>query len=421
MTLDEATSNKDEEPDRDMRLNTAKSQLLEFQSLGLRRRGPFYLFRTNDEVALFAKMARTANRAVVHVDDRTHEAPDPWHAVLYLQKEVQTWGFLPPSQSPGAPLFRGQRNVDWPMVSSLRRQKTPAERAHAKHLLDLYCRCLEAFEIEETAAILKPDSHIATAQHYGMPTPYLDFTVDPLIAVYFACTNARENDRVVVYQMHFNDAHGLGARVLVPPPWVRRLRRQKGLFLHSETDEDLRNYCRRVVFPATAEYTAWLDESEPVLPETKWFSDLAAWIAGAGHSQLNACLSLADVQTRVVAACGKPPFLYDSLRAGPVAEWYQFLGEMAEWLALRASGPDSIHWDCVPLIQLVHDNPGWYRTFELAMKLLPSLVGEFLPAGESPNQSLLDLWNQIKRCLRENDARRGVWDVKGFASPVPAR
>ena len=369
-------------------------------------------------MALFTEMARTANRAVKRIDDCI-EAPDPWHAVLYLQKEVQAYGLLEPSRSPGAPLFRGQANVKWPIVSSLRRQKTPKKMADAKHLLELYCRCLQAFEIEETPAVVKPDSHIATAQHYGMlPTPYLDFTVDPLIAVYFACLKADENEPVVVYQMHFNHAHSLGARVLVPPPWVRRLRRQKGLFLHSETDEDLRNYCRKIVFPAAADYTAWLDGREQVLPETKWFSDLSRWITGAGKRQLNAHLSPDDVRAHVVDSCGKPPFLYDSLRPGPMAQWHLFLEEMTEWLALRASGPDSIHWDCIPVIHLVHNNPGWYRTFKSAMKLLPSLVGEFLPSGQSPNQHLLELWHQIERCLQENDARRSVWDVKGLVPRI---
>ena len=44
------------------------------------------------------------------------------------------------------------------------------------------------------------------AQHYGVPTRYLDWTSNPLVALYFACRN-NKNEDAAVWILHFRNYH----------------------------------------------------------------------------------------------------------------------------------------------------------------------------------------------------------------------
>ena len=71
--------------------------------------------------------------------------------------------------------FRGQRR-DWPLRPSLFRL-TAASRELADqrfHRLYAWARATQGLE-----PIASEDCLLAVAQHYGIPTPFLDFTTDP--------------------------------------------------------------------------------------------------------------------------------------------------------------------------------------------------------------------------------------------------
>lgn len=84
--------------------------------------------------------------------------------------------------------FRGQVEP-WPPHTSLMRlyeQRGPAQVEHVKAKLGRFKDFLrshrELWEIAEDRNAL-----FAVAQHYGIPTNYLDFTTEPAIAGFFAC------------------------------------------------------------------------------------------------------------------------------------------------------------------------------------------------------------------------------------------
>lgn len=81
---------------------------------------------------------------------------------------------------------------------------------------------------------------LAVAQHYGLPTRLLDWTTDPLVAAYFACSGLSANEDSAVFVVRdgsrldtvkFPNPFELRAMALVLPPHVTdRLAAQSGLF-----------------------------------------------------------------------------------------------------------------------------------------------------------------------------------------------
>lgn len=101
-------------------------------------------------------------------------------------------------------LYRGQADESWPLKPKIYRQDSSGQRIY-KNNIDII---LTIFEREAYPYILKKnitallnkekyviDFRVMTiAQHYGVPTQLLDFTRNPLVALYFACVSDGKND-----------------------------------------------------------------------------------------------------------------------------------------------------------------------------------------------------------------------------------
>lgn len=90
-------------------------------------------------------------------------------------------------------LFRGQSR-DWPLQPSISRS---TDRANAEARLREFASWVRRSQ-ELQSLHDSDDAIIATAQHYGIPTSFLDWTTDPEVAGYFA-SGRHSSDSGVIY------------------------------------------------------------------------------------------------------------------------------------------------------------------------------------------------------------------------------
>ena len=98
------------------------------------------------------------------------------------------------------PLFRGQLDSSWPLIDSVSRLSNNHTTEYNRILSAL--RCTTFREIISSSIFWNEmtqgqvdgeeynllDDNRFLAQHYDIPTTLLDYTLDPEIAMYFACT-----------------------------------------------------------------------------------------------------------------------------------------------------------------------------------------------------------------------------------------
>lgn len=163
--------------------------------------------------------------------------------------------------------FRGQvRN--WPLQSAFVR-RGPAEREAA---LDRIATFKAWIEREPALADIAADDDavIAVAQHYGLPTNFIDFSTEPRVAAFFAvhdapepagpgelgcivCLNSADFARFSQAMSNVRPELGQGEPIRVDIPELWRLQAQHGTFLHYPFDAGFERTIYdmdRLVFPA---------------------------------------------------------------------------------------------------------------------------------------------------------------------------
>lgn len=239
------------------------------------------------------RLLAEVHKGIERVDSRTWRASSAWHAAAWLGS-IATEAAIRPQDpnasddlrvtSSGPLIFRGQRDARWPILPSIAREEPlPHVRAVFRFMLAMN------FMMDwEEMPRLHPSVHVGTAQHYGiLKTGFLDFTADPLIALFFSCDGAQNGDEAAAYCLPVFDAMSIGSRFLIAPPWIRRIHRQLGIFVEAGT-EDLGPSCYRIVFPADDSYadSAMGPSHEEIYPEDPWFEDACRWALGGPPDEL---------------------------------------------------------------------------------------------------------------------------------------
>lgn len=144
-------------------------------------------------------------------------------------------------------VFRGQAG-DWELLHSIGRNGSYVPAKERQLFLSF-----KSWFYSYTRVEPKDDMDILfLAQHYGLKTRLLDWTTNPLIALYFACSTEGESsqDGIIYFKKRksagefLKEAHtcfpfkGVCSQLLIPDYIDIRYRNQSGLFYFFENPED---------------------------------------------------------------------------------------------------------------------------------------------------------------------------------------
>jgi hypothetical protein len=105
-------------------------------------------------------------------------------------------------------VYRGDRNADWPLLTSLDKLGG-AGRPHSK--ADLEEHILRNFIRYSRPYFSQPPVNewevLVAAQHHGLPTRLLDWTYSPLVAAHFATVDAGRESARVVWRLDWKCVH----------------------------------------------------------------------------------------------------------------------------------------------------------------------------------------------------------------------
>jgi len=116
-------------------------------------------------------------------------------------------------------LWRGQRRSEWKITSTLARSSKPSIGIdHLYNFRDAVARCTS---IEYDISSRNPDAEDeklklwALGQHHGLLTPFIDWTVYPFVALFFALAEPDDScETRAVYAIHWDEVRAVNFQLL---------------------------------------------------------------------------------------------------------------------------------------------------------------------------------------------------------------
>ncbi len=97
-------------------------------------------------------------------------------------------------------VYRGMADTEYDLLPGLARIKKPEHDMEATLINDFLTRRPDAF-----SGLAEFDT-LAKMQHYGLPTRLLDFSLNPLVALYFACeSKTAKSGRVLCHSTYLKN------------------------------------------------------------------------------------------------------------------------------------------------------------------------------------------------------------------------
>lgn len=160
-----------------------------------------YLVRTKEYLKLSKKMKISRDNCLDNYKHTTFVITnlEDYIKISIMLQGIARSGGLESSQM----IYRGQSNYEWNLVPSLWRLDNSDE--NTEHLLVSEFISKNPNEFKE---IISDFDMLAKMQHYGLPTRLLDFTTNPLVALYFACEDKSKNTARIVARMYNEKDNG---------------------------------------------------------------------------------------------------------------------------------------------------------------------------------------------------------------------
>ncbi|MCU7837716.1 MAG: FRG domain-containing protein [gamma proteobacterium symbiont of Taylorina sp.] len=124
------------------------------------------------------------------------------------------------------PLIRGERKASFKPTAGIFRDKVSEKSEIA--IFSEFQRHIPAHSDVNVADLW---SVMSLAQHHGLPTRLLDWTINPLVAAYFACEGVSDEDSAIWVVWGFENTSGIPAnpmdveQIIPIPPLVGSLMR----------------------------------------------------------------------------------------------------------------------------------------------------------------------------------------------------